>query len=267
MDDHRLTTRAAYLIPRLPTGKRPFVASDRDFRFKTLLAAQPEALAPPPNRFGHGLLFPDWLMLGNDKVGDCVPAGLAHQTMLATRLGLGVPAKFTEDSVISWYSDLTGYVPGDETTDEGTEPRAALAAARKVGVPDAAGGRHKIGAFVSIDFSDWDEMMLATYYFSSVGIGTAIPESVWEQFDQHQPWDVVDGSSIDGYHYVPLLGRNARSTAGVVSWGRRCGVTRDFAETYFDEAWAIVFPEELRNGKNERGLDLAALNDLLASLA
>lgn len=33
-----------------------------------------------------------------------------------------------------------------------------------------------------------------------------------------------------------------------------------------DEAWAIVFPEELRKGRTERGFDLAGLNAALEAL-
>jgi hypothetical protein len=35
---------------------------------------------------------------------------------------------------------------------------------------------------------------------------------------------------------------------------------------YSTEVWAVVFPEELRNGKTERGLDLSALNAALATI-
>jgi hypothetical protein len=43
-------------------------------------------------------------------------------------------------------------------------------------------------------------------------------------------------------------------------------MTRPFYEMYNDETWAIVFPEELRDGKTERGLDLTALNAALQAL-
>jgi hypothetical protein len=44
--------------------------------------------------------------------------------------------------------------------------------------------------------------------------------------------------------------------------------TRAFYEQYCDEAWAVVYPEELdpRSGLNERGLNLDALNQALAQL-
>lgn len=246
-------------------GKKPFVPSPHDFKMSAVLQAQPE-LPPPPNRFGHGLIFKDWRMLGNDAVGDCVWAGLAHQAMLSNKLAHKTVV-FSDKSVISDYSAGAGYDPHDPSTDQGTEVRVALSYARRTGVLDARGKRHKIGAYVSIDPHDWDELMLATYYFDSVGIGFEFPDSAMDQFDDGLPWDVVPGAQIEGGHYVPNVGRNSKSTGGVVSWARRVGMTRDFYETYNDESWAIISPESLRNGKNERGLDLAALNSLLATLA
>jgi hypothetical protein len=87
-----------------------------------------------------------------------------------------------------------------------------------------------------------------------------------DQFDAGEPWDVVPGATIEGGHYVPVVGRSNPTHCGVVSWAKRQGMSRAFYETYNDEAWAIVFPEELRNGKSERGMDLAQLNAALANL-
>jgi hypothetical protein len=43
-------------------------------------------------------------------------------------------------------------------------------------------------------------------------------------------------------------------------------MTREFYETYNDESWAMIYPEELRAGKTERGIDLTQLNALLQTL-
>ncbi len=259
----------------LHLGKRPFVPDERDFKFAALLEAAP--LPTPPHRFGHGLAFRDWMMLGNGPdetvrpgfqgAGDCVFAGGCHETMLTTKLG-GHPAAFTGANAISDYSAVTGYVIGDDATDLGTDVREALKYRRATGLVDAAGKRHRIGAYVSINPKSWDELMQAVYVFTAVGMGFEFPDSAMDQFDQGLPWDVVPGEPKPSEgHYVPVIGRNAKSTGGCISWARRVGFTRDFYETYNDEAWAIVFPEELRSGKTERGYDLAALNVMLAGLA
>jgi hypothetical protein len=259
----------------LKLGKQPFEHDPKDFKAKLLFEAVAPEMPTPPDRFGHGLSFKDWLMLGNgpdDTVqkgfggaGDCVFAGGGHETMLTTKLG-GHPATFTGANSIEDYSAVTGYVIGDDSTDNGTEPRVAAKYRRDTGLIDAAGKRHKIAAFVSIDPSDFEELVQCVYVFTAVGIGFEFPDTAWNQFSHHLPWDVVDGAAIEGGHYVPVVGRNAKSTIGVISWGRRVGMTRDFYEAYSDEAWAYIFPEELRNGKTYRGYDLSQLRAWLDSL-
>lgn len=260
----------------LHLGKKPATTDERDITFAALKLEVP-TLPHPPARFGHGDLYhgDGWLMLGNGPdetvapgfqgAGDCVFAGAAHETMLTNRLA-GRQINFTGANVIADYSAVTGYVPGDETTDQGTEVRVALGYRRHVGIADAAGVRHKIGAYVRIDPKDYDQLMQAAYVFSAVGIGFEFPASAWDQFDKGQSWEPVPGAEILGGHYVPVVGRSSRSTAGVLSWARRQGMTRTFYEAYNDEAWAIVYPEELRAGRNERGFDLAGLTAALAAL-
>ena len=54
----------------------------------------------------------------NDILGDCTAAGAFHiaGTMLANA---DQPVPFTDDDVVAFYSAVSGYVPGDETTDNG----------------------------------------------------------------------------------------------------------------------------------------------------
>lgn len=261
----------------LKLGKRPATTSPADFKLGDFL--QPGvALPQPPARFGHGTMYADdsWLMLGNgpdDSVapgfqgaGDCVFAGAAHETMETNRLARHT-VHFTGKEVISDYSKVTGYVVGDDSTDQGTDVRTALSYRRRTGVIDAAGKRHKIGAYLALDPKNWDQLMQAAYIFGAVGIGFEFPDTAMEQFDRGQRWDVVAGSQIEGGHYVPVMGRSSTTVAGVVTWARRQAMSQAFYEAYNDEAWAVVFPEELNSkGLNERGFDLAALNAALKQL-
>jgi len=259
----------------LQLGKKPFVPDDRDFK----LSALQQAAAPlptPPYRFGHGLAFKDWKMLGNgpdDTVragfqgcGCCVWSDAGHATMLVNKLA-GHPVGVDGYAVVQDYSDNTGYVVGDDNTDQGTEIREALKFRRSTGTLDSAGTRHKIGAYVSINPKDWDELMQAVYAFTVVSIGFEVPETIWDQFDNHEPWDVVDpDAEIIGGHDIPIVGRYSLTHGGAVSWARRVGFTRAFYETYNDEGWAMIFPEELKNGKTWRGYDVTQLNAWLSAL-
>ena len=258
----------------LKRGKAPASYDRRDLKFSDYLV--PERLPTPPSRFGLGATMPDWSMLGNgpdDSVqqgfqgaGDCVFAGADHETMLWCAAA-GRPVTFTGANAIADYAALTGYVIGDDATDNGTNVREALGYRRSTGVVDSAGKRHTIGAYVSLEPGNWEELIQATYVLLAVGIGIRFPESAMDQFDRGQTWSVVPGANIEGGHYVSVTGRRALDDIGLITWGRRQGMTRSFYSTYCDEAWGIVSKDELKDGKNVRGLDYAGLEAALKQLS
>lgn len=254
-------------MTELMLGKKPFVENPKDFQLFDAMAGV--ELPDAPARFGHGLMYSKvgWEMLGNDKAGNCVFAGFDHQAMISSKLG-GAEKDFSEETAISDYSAVTGYDPKDPSTDQGTYVREGLDYWRKTGISTVPGEKHQIGAFIGIDAGDWELLMSCAYVFSSVGIGWEVPETIWEQWDNHEPFDVVDeGAKIIGGHYTAVTGRCGRSIGGMITWGERKSFTRDFYEAYNDEAWAIVFPDELKKGKNERGYDISQLNEMLNALS
>lgn len=256
-------------------GKKPAAPSDTDFLFKAV--RRRITMPTPPRRFGHGYAYQDWLMLGNGPdptvrpgfggAGCCVLSDAGHATMLTNRLARK-KVTITGKETIADYSAVTGYVLGDDSTDNGTEMRDAFAYRRSTGILDANGDRHKIGAYVSIIPQDWDELRLATYVFTAVSIGFEFPTTAWAQFDAGEPWDPVDmdGSTIEGGHDVPVVGFATTDRCGVISWGKRQGMTRRFYQEYNDETWCTIFEEELRRGKTYRGFSLENLQAMLAQL-
>lgn len=260
-------------------GKTPFVPDGRDITWKMLkahAAANGITLPTPPANFGHGTIYKDgeaagdWQMNGNgpdDTVmpgfqgaGDCVFAAKAHTTRETNKIA-GHTITITGKQSISDYSDCTGYVLGDDSTDRGTDMRAGHKYHAKTGILDAAGNRHKIGAYVLIDPSELAE---AAFVFSAAEIGFAFQQAQDTQFD-HGVWDYVKGSPNEGGHAIPVFGRHS-GNLGIVSWAKHLYATPSFVSHLVDEAWGIVYPEELHNGKNERGLDLAGLNSMLAAI-
>jgi len=212
-------------------------------------------------------------MLGNDQWGDCVFAGTAHQTMVWNRLGSKITVPFNDNVVLGDYSAVTGFDPnagpsGNNSTDQGTDVHDGLNYIRNTGVQDSTGTRHKIAAYVALDPKNWDQLMLATYIFSAVGIGFEFPNSAMTQFNRNEIWDVVPGAVIEGGHYVPVVGTMARTkVATVVTWGRRQQLTRAFYELYNDEAYGILSPEQLRSsGTDLHNFDLVTLQADLAAL-
>lgn len=249
----------------LKTGKLPFVADERDLKLSTYLTTTD--LPTPPADFGHEDLVTDWAMLGNgpddsvapgfEGAGDCVFAGGDHETLMLGAEGGHHPA-FTGRQAIADYSAVTGYVVGEESTDRGTEVRAALKYRKATGLADSAGHRHHIGAFLQLD-KDLDKVFQAAYLFGCVGIGIEFPESAMDQFNEGKPWDVVEGSPIDGGHYVPVVGRSSGNLV-VVTWGKTQEMTPDFFARYCDEAWVYLSSSALDgDGETPDGFDKAQL--------
>jgi hypothetical protein len=250
----------------LKLGKMPAAPRPTDFKFSEFAAGI--TLPTVPSRFGHGSAYSDWGMLGNDRYGDCVWAGAAHEHMLINKVVHGIDVGFDDASVLGDYSAVTGFDPNDPQTDGGTDVHVALSYRRKTGIADATGKRHQIGAYVSLDPKSWQHLEQAAYIFGAVGIGIEFPSSAMDQFNAGQPWDVVPGARNEGGHYVPTVGSlHAADQVTVLTWGKHQVMTQAFYEKYNDEAWVYVTNEELRsNGTGLHGFDVEKLNSFLGAL-
>jgi hypothetical protein len=270
----RTTTRRrhgrARLQPRedfpFKLGKKPARPGAVTFKLARYLV-KPE-LPTPPKVFGHhDLIDGKWGMLGNADYGDCVWAGAAHETMLwngeASRT-----VTFSDDAVLRDYAAVTGFRRNDPDTDQGTDVQMAASYRRKTGVLDAKGRRHKVAAYLALRPGDVDQLMLAMYLFSAVGIGIRFPESAMDQFNAGKPWDVVAGPQPREGHYIPGFGRDIKGNIVVVTWGRIQRMTPRFYKKYCDEAIAYVSEEMLvpPNDLSLEGLNIAQLKADLKAL-
>ena len=224
-----------------------------------------EALpAPPPAHKAHQSLVHLWGMLGNDRAGDCVFAGAAHETMLwVAETGETVP--FTDDTVLADYTAVTGFNPEDPTTDQGTDMQVAASYRRKVGVLDGFGRRHLVAAYLGITAADKATLKQAVYRFTAVGIGIRFPRSAMAQFNNGRNWTVQAGSPIVGGHYIPAVGYDSRYVY-VITWGRVQKMTWGFFAKYCDESIAYLSTEMLSAGKSLEGFNLGQLRVDLARL-
>lgn len=249
----------------LRLGKTPATHDRRDL----LMARYTKDVALPllpTTDLGHQGLVPTWGMLGNDAYGDCVWAGAAHETMLWTAEG-SAAVPFTEPVVLSDYSAVTGFKTSDPNTDQGTNMRDAMNYRVKTGVLDAAGKRHKIGAYVAITPGDVTQLKTSIYLFSSAAVGIEFPGSAMDQFNAGKPWTVVKGASVEGGHYVPVVGYLVKQDMFVcVTWGKAQLVAPTFLKKYMDEGYAALSAEFLRAGMSPEGFDTAALTEDVAEL-
>lgn len=223
------------------------------------------ALPPLPQVFGHEELISSWPMFANDRWGDCVWAGAAHETTLLNKEA-GNTVNFTDADVLSDYAAATGFNPNDPSTDNGTDVQVAAAYRQKTGIVDASGKRHTIAAYLALEPSNTLGLLLASYMFVA-GVGLQLPSTAFDQTNAGRPWDVVPRSAIEGGHYVPLLGRRADGLLVFVSWGAIQLATERFVQDYCDEAVAYLSQEDLVNQKSPDGFDFATLKGDLGRLA
>jgi len=221
-------------------------------------------LPVPPADFGHYDLISKYGMLGNDNYGDCVWAGAAHETMMWCK-EVGSAATFSDKGVLGDYSKVTGFKPNDPTTDQGTDMQVAASYRRKTGVIDAKGKRHKVVAYLAIAKGHVDQHTSAAYLFGAVGVGIKFPDSAMDQFNAGKPWDVVAGATIEGGHYIPLVGRRNGNLL-IVTWGRVQEMTPAFFEKYNDESVVYLTKEDLKAGVTPEGFNVKQLTDDLAAL-
>lgn len=238
-------------------GKKDFVEDKRDLISSNYLGA-----VTPPQIFTAPNL--SWGMLGNDKYGDCVLAGADHEQMVFANEG-GSSVSFTAANALADYGAITGFDPKTGKGDNGTEPRDAMKYRVSTGMIDANGKRHKIDAYMQVDLSQNNEVEKCVYLFDMVGIGIQFPDSAMKQFNAGQPWTVVAGASIEGGHYVPIVGYD-ETYYYCVTWGQIQKMDKAFYNKYCDEAWVVLSEEMLKGGKTLEGFDLATLKADLAAI-
>lgn len=258
----------------LKLGKRPFVESPHDFLLSTYLDTT--VLPPLPATIGHASKMPKpRLMLGNGPdntvqpgfqgAGCCVWSGIANMIRLANGLQ-GKHVNITGATVIRWYSKYTGYVIGDDSTDDGTDMRTALTAWRRDGLVDEDGVVHKLGAFALLDLGNETDQLQALHLFD-VGVFTGImfPPTAMQEFDENKEWSGT-GKSDEGHAIV--WDEHHSGYENVETWARDQKATANFMTKQSDEKWAVFLPEILNgmSGKTLEGLNVAQLNADLAAL-
>ena len=238
-------------------GKHPPKADYRTLRFKSYLTA---AIAAPPATYNvltsvyqklnindPKALFP---MDGNDTLGDCTIAALAHATTVYHGL-LGKKKIIGRSAVVKLYYHLTG---GPDT---GLQELDVLNYWRQNKVSG-----DEILAYVSVDVKNHTHIQQAIQIFGGVYIGFQVQENCIEDFNARQPW--TPGPLTQDGHAVVAVAYDSTGVT-VLTWGNTQKATWAWWDECVDEAYAILPPEakdpEFRPGFNSTQLatDLAAV--------
>ncbi len=240
-------------------GKHPPQVDYRTLRFRSYLTA---AIAPPPpsvnvlDRVYKNLkttdpttLFP---MDGNDTLGDCTIAALAHA--ITTYRGLIGSNKviLPKAAVVKLYMHLTGGV------DSGLNELDVLNYWRQ----NAVSG-DEIMAFTTIDPKNHTHVQLAIQLFGGVYLGFQVQQNCIQEFDAHKPW--TPGPLTNDGHAVFATGYDQNGVT-VLTWGNTQQATWAWWDECVDEAYAILPPEAKQDGFAP-GFNIAQLQTDLGDVA
>ncbi len=240
----------------LKLGKLPKKENPR-----TLTLAKYVTLPVVPHAFAWEYNLDAWGMMGNDQIGDCTCACAGHMLMEWTSRTYGTVTP-TDQQIIAAYSAITGYVPGNESTDNGAAITDVLAYWQNTGIAS-----HKILGWAAIDVSNVANLKAAVALFGAIDIGFNVPQSAMDAFGKGQPWNDTTDTNIVGGHSVPVMGYGGLGCT-CITWGQRQQMSWAFFSAYCDEAYACITEDFITRAQVTPvfGLNLAALQADLEAL-
>jgi len=238
-------------------GKHP---PKLDYRTLSLKNYFTPALAPPPASFdvlgtvygklrisSAAELFP---MDGNDTLGDCTIAAMAHAVTIYRGL-VGQKEIMPKGSVVKLYMHLTGGV------DSGLNELDVL----NYWQSNAVVG-DKILAFAKVDPKNHTHVQQAIQLFGGVYLGFQVQQNCVSDFNAHKPW--TPGPLTNDGHAVYAASYDTNGVT-VLTWGNTQQGTWAWWDECVDEAYAIIPPEALVKGFS--GFNLAQLKQDLGDVA
>ena len=248
-------------MPAYRFGKLPPKIDYRTLRFKDYVTP---TLAPPPPADNvltrpkgvyHQLGTTDptalYPMDGNDTLGDCTIAALAHAETTFNGM-IGKKSIMSRQAVVKLYMHMTGGV------DSGLNELDVLNYWRQHKV-----SRDEIIAFIRIAPRNHTHIEQAIHLFGGVYLGFQVQEKCLQEFDAHKPW--TPGKLTTDGHAVFAVGYDHTGVT-VLTWGNIQQGTWAWWDECVDEAYAILPPEAMKPDFAP-GFDLAQLKADLAEVA
>jgi hypothetical protein len=209
---------------------------------------------------------------GNDEIGDCTCAGAANLLILAT-CHTGTVVIPTLAEVIAMYSTVSGYIPGDASTDNGAAMTDVLSYLQSTGLSG-----HKILAWAAIDYTNLNHRQLGVQLFGATYVGVNLPQSAQDQFAAGTSWEVVPDDPIEGGHAIihPGYGSEGGDYVTWAKWDQKASSA--WENKYIEEEYVLITEDwfelvrKKHHGKKHKksqtpsGIDLATLEADLKAL-
>jgi hypothetical protein len=185
-------------------GKRPAKRDRRNLTLKSILRAPVKI--PDEYDFDTSHSGVPTPVFANDRFGDCVIAGRAHQTLRFELVEQRKVIGITDGEVVREYLLETG------GRDSGLVVLDSLSRWRKRGWI-AGGARYFITAYAEIDREVPNQIKRAVFTELGVGLGLSLPITAQREFEAGKPWAIVSGAGSTpgswGGHYVYVTGYTA----------------------------------------------------------
>ena len=224
-------------------GSKPAKRDERNFKMEQLLAAAKSPASYDFDKTHKGIPLP---MFGNDRYGDCVIAGRAHQTLRFEDAEQNKVISITEKEVLDEYFKESG------GSDTGLYILDSLKAWRKGWT--AAGKTYKIKAFAEIDPKNHD--LVKNTMSSDIGIyiGMAMPDNWQDALDKGKPWTDVSQPMNESNGHCVFLPAYTKTYLTCVTWGMKQEMNWKWWDKYVTEAYGVI---DAKNTKiNQLRLDM-----------
>jgi len=199
-----------------------------------------------------------WGMLLNDQLGDCVIADDLHFLMVCLANGSGPFRMPSDGDAEALYERIAGYVPGDPSTDYGTDPSVNLHYMMQTGV---LGQTYEAGA--TIDAENANNMMWGCHIFGGLRFCINCPDIADDMYDRGiwdyngEPYRIEGGHDIRAVSYDTVDGEPLWE---IVTWGRRIKMTASFWKEFGTSAEADLASDIITaQGTAPTGLDINAM--------
>jgi hypothetical protein len=206
---------------------------------------------PPANVVVPKALYP---IDGNDSVGDCTIAGVAHlKTAWHAKYNLPYTPP-TEPTIVAEYFNLSG---GQDT---GLNEANVLQTWQTAGLFGS-----KLSAYAPVKPTNILGIHQAVAFFDGAYLGIECPQSAQEQFQNGEPWEYVAGSPVVGGHCIVALGYTQTGLL-CATWGGVAEVSYGFCAHFLDEVFCLLSGILVERKGDSLGIDLASLKADLAKV-
>lgn len=201
-----------------------------------------------------------WRMLGNNEYGDCVSVAVANQIRTVTQ-DLGLKKVYpTLTQVLNFYRTQNPNFPAQ---DDGMVVQDALSYLLHTGWPGRS--RRRCLAYAKVRVSHEDELDAAIAIFGSLVLGIWVQPGNEADFDAGRVWS-DHGEQPLGGHAVVAAGYKAGVSLRFVTWAQETMMGLDYVRGCVEEAWVVIWPENLGSEQFYADIDVPGLQAAYKSL-